>query len=281
MARIRTVKPQHWNDKQLTQISLPAHLLWIGMWNFSDDEGVIEADPIFIRSQVFPRRTDIRVEQVSQWLDQLVKARFLVPFEYKNESYYVSRTFGTHQKIDKPQPSKIPSGIIRGILDECSTNDQPCIVKESNSNVGESNSRTRLKEISDLPNKHAIPPPVAPPPSNVPGIFPGEKELNLVLPEMKIGIQIERVRFTKRVDIDVGQVIGMWEVFKQEHFTGKKYYKDLDDIYSHFGNWLKDQKFSNGTARQPTTSSSINAVNSAFADVQRDLDEAVRGGGED
>lgn len=248
MARIRTVKPQHWNDKQLTQISLPAHLLWIGMWNFSDDEGIIEADPIFIRSQVFPRRTDIRIEQVSQWLDQLVKARFLVPFEYKNESYYVSRTFSTHQKIDKPQPSKIPSGIIRGILDECSTNDQPCIVKEnkSNSSVEERNSHAHQKENSDLPNNQANPPPVAPPPSMAQGFFPNADHLEMPLPEMKVGIQIERVKYTKQVDITEQQVLGMWGVFKAAHFTGKKYYKDTEDVYGHFGNWLKDQKFSNG-----------------------------------
>ena len=42
MPRIRTVKPEHWSDKQLSEITLPAHLFWIGTWNFSDDEGVFE-----------------------------------------------------------------------------------------------------------------------------------------------------------------------------------------------------------------------------------------------
>jgi len=137
MARIRTVKPQHWEDKALTEISLQAHLMWIGMWNFSDDEGVIEADPLLIKSNIFPRRSEIRVEQVSQWIDQLVKARFLVPFEYKNEGYYIHRTFKTHQKIDRPQASKIPPEIIRRILDESSTNVRPCIVEDSKSKGGE------------------------------------------------------------------------------------------------------------------------------------------------
>lgn len=131
MARIRTIKPQHWSDKELSNISLQAHLLWIALWNFSDDEGVFENDVILIKSQVFPRRTDVRVEQVSQWVDQLVKARFVIPFTFNGNGYYIHRTFKAHQKIDKPQPSKIPSEVIRGVFDEQSTNVRPCIVEES------------------------------------------------------------------------------------------------------------------------------------------------------
>ena len=131
MARIRTIKPQHTQDKELSKISLQAHLLWVLSWCFSDDEGVFEADPLLIKSQLFPRRTDVRIEQIDQWLDQLVKARFIIPFEFQNESYYIHRTFKTHQKIDRPQTSKIPEDLIRRTLYERSTNEQPCIGEES------------------------------------------------------------------------------------------------------------------------------------------------------
>ena len=115
MPRIRTVKPDHWNDAELVNISLGAHLLWIGSWNFSDDEGIFENDPLLLKSQVFPRRTDVRLEQVSQWLDQLVKARYIIPFEYEKKGYYIHRTFKTHQKIDKPHSSKIPYKVLKTI----------------------------------------------------------------------------------------------------------------------------------------------------------------------
>lgn len=133
MARIRTVKPEHWSDKELVNISLQAHLLWIATWNFSDDEGIFENDPVLIKSNVFPRRTDVRVEQVSQWLDQLVKARFIVPFNFKNEGYYMHRTFKAHQRIDKPQASKIPESLRKSVFQEHSKNDPRTVgsVKES------------------------------------------------------------------------------------------------------------------------------------------------------
>lgn len=121
MPRIRTVKPEHWGDKALPDISLQAHLLWIGMWNFSDDKGVIENDPYYIKSQVFPRRKEVRVEQIEQWIDQLIKARFLVPFTFNGVSYCVSRSFVNHQKIDRATPSKIPQEFINQILKEYST----------------------------------------------------------------------------------------------------------------------------------------------------------------
>jgi hypothetical protein len=136
MPRIRTVKPEHWNDKELSKISFQAHLFWIGTWNFSDDEGVFEDDVNLLKSQIFPRRTDVRVEQVTQWLDQLVKARFIIPFVFNNQGYYIHRTFKIHQKIDRPQPSKIPENVIRGIIDECSSNVRPCIGEERKS-IGE------------------------------------------------------------------------------------------------------------------------------------------------
>lgn len=143
MPRIRTIKPEHWNDKELPSICLQAHLLWIGMWNFSDDKGVIEADPLLIKSNIFPRRIDIRLKQITLWLDQLEKARFIVPFKFDNESYYVHRTFDTHQRIDKPQPSKIPSPVIENTLAVLNSENVPGMIPP----VLDSISKGKVEEI--------------------------------------------------------------------------------------------------------------------------------------
>jgi len=150
MARIRTVKPTHWSDKNLPTISLQAHLLWIASWNFSDDRGIFEGDPLFLKSQVFPRRTDIRLDQISLWLDQLVKARYIVPFEYKNESYYITRTFEAHQRIDKPQPSKIPDNVIVKAFEEHYENDPRTIPSVEDSKVMESKSKGVYRSFAHL-----------------------------------------------------------------------------------------------------------------------------------
>lgn len=57
------------------------------------------------------------------------------------------------------------------------------------------------------------------------------------LPEIKIGSLIQFFKITKNIDVTSEQVIGLWEIFKVQHLTGKKTYTDEEDVYSHFMNW--------------------------------------------
>ena len=89
MPRIRTIVPEFWEDERFSNVSLPACLLYIGMKNFADDSGVILANETIIKSKVFPAREDIRKQQVSGWLQELIENSILVPFTFENKSYYV------------------------------------------------------------------------------------------------------------------------------------------------------------------------------------------------
>lgn len=139
------------------------------MWNFSDDKGVIDADPFLLRSNIFPRRTsDIRIKEINTWLDQLVKARFIVPLEFENKSYYITRTFNTHQRIDEPKPSKIPIKVISHALNGLHSENVPgTIPAVLDSNVQESKSSgvspppaisIEKKEGKKIDKKNAGPP---------------------------------------------------------------------------------------------------------------------------
>ena len=79
MPRIRTIVPEFWEDERFSNVSLPACLLYIGMKNFADDSGVILANETIIKSKVFPAREDIRKQQVSGWLQELIENSILVP----------------------------------------------------------------------------------------------------------------------------------------------------------------------------------------------------------
>lgn len=68
------------------------------------------------------------------------------------------------------------------------------------------------------------------------------------LPEIKIGSVIQLFKITKQTDISKQDVNGLWEIFKIQNLTGKKYYADEDAVYSHFINWSKTQNIqTNGT----------------------------------
>lgn len=132
MPRIRSTKPEHWEDNLLPNISLGAHLLWIGMWNFSDDKGVIERDYHLIKSNVFPRRKEVKPLNIEKWIKELIKFKFVLPFEDKGIQYLIHRTFHIHQRIDKPQPSKISEEVILRVFQEHSTNDTGEVDEHSN-----------------------------------------------------------------------------------------------------------------------------------------------------
>lgn len=114
MPRIRTIVPDFWEDERFSNVSLQAWLLYIGMKNFADDSGVILANETIIKSKVFPAREDIRKQQVSGWLQELIENSILVPLKYENKSYYVMDF--SSERIDKPQKSKIPAEVIENVL---------------------------------------------------------------------------------------------------------------------------------------------------------------------
>jgi hypothetical protein len=108
MARIRTIKPEFFGDEKLNALKRDIRLLFIGMWVFSDDYGTIRSNPVWIKSNVFPYDEELRVNDVKTWLDALVKARMLEPFQYNSEGFYNIRTFDAHQKVEKKSKPIVP-----------------------------------------------------------------------------------------------------------------------------------------------------------------------------
>lgn len=107
MARIRTIKPSFWEDEKISKLSFPCRLFYVGTWNFADDCGVIRGNAALLKSYIFPYDDNLRVSEVQKWIDALVDARMLIPISYKSESYYVVRTFRSHQKFDARYPNYI------------------------------------------------------------------------------------------------------------------------------------------------------------------------------
>jgi len=61
------------------------------------------------------------------------------------------------------------------------------------------------------------------------------------LSDVQLGSVIQLFRITKQVDVTNEDVSGLWEIFKIQNLTGKKFYKEEEDVYSHFLNWSKTQ----------------------------------------
>ena len=101
MARIRSIKPVFWDDSKLSKISRDARLLFIGIWSFADDLGVVIAEPAFLKARIFPY-DNLTIAEVEKWLSDLLKFGFIVSIEHKGERFFVICNFAKHQRIDKP-----------------------------------------------------------------------------------------------------------------------------------------------------------------------------------
>lgn len=107
MARIRTIKPEFWDDEKLASIQRDARLLFIGLWNFADDYGVVKGHPVWLKNRIFPY-DDIKQSTFNEWLAALARIRVIVPFSSGGEQYYYIRNFRTHQKINRPSDTRNP-----------------------------------------------------------------------------------------------------------------------------------------------------------------------------
>lgn len=101
MAKIRTIKPEFWDSETMAHMPFGCRLLFIGLWNFADDIGLIKASDKYIKSKIFPYDDSLRLSEINTWLKLLVKHRLIVPFEHRRESYYVIRCFSEHQRPDE------------------------------------------------------------------------------------------------------------------------------------------------------------------------------------
>jgi len=106
MPRIRTVKPEFWDSEDMAVVSEPSCLLAIGLLNFADDEGFFNANEAIIKKNIFPLREPSMT--IHEQLNELSNIGYLSLHNgEKNRSYGHIKNFNLHQKINRPNPSKI------------------------------------------------------------------------------------------------------------------------------------------------------------------------------
>lgn len=100
MGRIRSVKPEYWTSEQVMSLSRDARLLFIGLWNFSDDGGNHPASAITLKAEVLPGDL-ITADQVMAWIDEMIEQGLLEEYEADGKTFW-HVTGWKHQRIDQP-----------------------------------------------------------------------------------------------------------------------------------------------------------------------------------
>lgn len=104
MARIRTVKPEFWTDEKVVECSIPARLLFIGLFNFANDMGCMERSPKRIKMQIFPAD----IIDCEPLLVELITHGLLTEYSVNGSNYLQIKGFRKHQRINRPSASKMP-----------------------------------------------------------------------------------------------------------------------------------------------------------------------------
>jgi len=108
--RIRTVKPEFWRSADTAALDYFTRLLFIGLWNYVDDNGVGEDDVKMIRADLFPRDdVDEISANIHAGLEELSKRGQITRYgDPATGRRYLHVTAWHHQKINRPSLGNKP-----------------------------------------------------------------------------------------------------------------------------------------------------------------------------
>ncbi len=111
MSRIRTIKPEFWQDVTVGSLSREARLLLLATLNVADDEGLLRWNASLLRATAFIYDDDIKDRDVAKSMDDLVEAGFVLPYSggRNGEKFAWIVKFHSHQALNRPQASKHPA----------------------------------------------------------------------------------------------------------------------------------------------------------------------------
>lgn len=142
MARIRTIKPEFWVDDVMVELSFAERLLFIGLWNFADDDGYIENKPKRIKMQIFPA-DNILIEDS---LSALVNAGRVEIVQSDQGELLRITNWERHQSISRKTKTRFTGIAGNTVENEAHSRSPHGVLTESSVNSTESSLTEKEKE---------------------------------------------------------------------------------------------------------------------------------------
>jgi hypothetical protein len=98
VSRIRSVHPGLHTDERFVSVQPFARLLFIGLWNECDDQGLFEWSPLKLKMRLLPADN----VDAAQLLDELAAGGMVYPYEVDGRRFGAVRNFGKWQRPKKP-----------------------------------------------------------------------------------------------------------------------------------------------------------------------------------
>lgn len=122
MARIRSVKPEIRRSHTVAEWKREVRLAWVYLWCYLDDKGRGLDDPRLVAAELFPLDRDVTDRKMDGWLELMATTKVgdeddqppLCRYEVGGRKYLHAIKWRDHQRINKPQPSRLPVCPIHG-----------------------------------------------------------------------------------------------------------------------------------------------------------------------
>jgi hypothetical protein len=104
--RIRTIKPEFWQNETIALLPEFTRLMAIALLNYADDHGYFMANHKLIHGNLFPFEDDSK--KIPRAIDELSRVDYLqLGIDSKGRQVARVINFTKHQRVDKPKPSII------------------------------------------------------------------------------------------------------------------------------------------------------------------------------
>lgn len=114
MARIRTLKPEFFQDEKLAELSPYSRLLAVAILQLCDVSGRMRWIPMQVHAHAFPFEPDVDIEALAEDLESI---EYLIRYEINGRLYAEIPGFIRHQRVtgkEAQTPSQIPPPDSRG-----------------------------------------------------------------------------------------------------------------------------------------------------------------------
>jgi len=149
MARNRMIKPEFWSSETLNRVSLEARLTFIGIWNFCDDYGFCLNNTRSLLGDIFPLDESVSDKKLSEWINELIREKLLIPLEYKGKKLIFVKGWAEHQTVaNKSKRSYIQVDDLQEVIESILDTNETLI-----SIYLESNAPKRKKKEKEESNK--------------------------------------------------------------------------------------------------------------------------------
>lgn len=115
MARIRAIKPEVRRSLTVAEWPREVRLAWVYLWMYLDDKGRGVDDTRLVVAECFPLDRDVTEKKMDSWLQIMATTTTacddeppLCRYEVHGRRYMHAVNWSSHQRINRPQKSRLP-----------------------------------------------------------------------------------------------------------------------------------------------------------------------------